>query len=125
MGQTILVDSIAGLIEMIAENQIHLKTKKIHFECEQFVADASRSIDFNTPTFNVSKDMNVGGKSVFTGRSNFQGGIGGQDPGNEASALDFFGSVTQQGNWTLNGQMQVNGSVEVTGDLHAANVTWG
>lgn len=117
LGQEITFDSMAGSIFITAEELIELKSKLIHFKCKKFVVDASDSIDFNTPQFNVSEKMTVGGdtlfkaKTVMTGRSNFKGGIGGTNPDDQSSPIDFYGAITHYGSWTTNGNIHATGTV--------------
>jgi hypothetical protein len=124
LGQHIMFDSLAGKIQMTAEELIHLLAPLIHFECKQFLVDATTSIDFNTPIVNISDKLVVGGHtllnstSVMKGRSNFQGGIGGTNPADLKSPIDFYGTVNQIGDWHAEGNITVNGNITATGDVN-------
>lgn len=123
LGQEISFDSMAGRIFMKAEEKIELKTKLIQFHCEVLEVNASEKIDLNTPVVNISDKLIVGGHtllestSIMKGRSNFQGGIGGTNPEDLSSPIDFYGTVNQIGNWNAKGNVSVTGDITATGDV--------
>lgn len=117
LGQEISIDSLGGKIFMTAQELIELKTKLINFECEKFVVKASEGVEFITPKVKMSDALEVSGHtllkstSVMEGRSNFKGGIGGTDPGDLTSPIDFYGFINHYGSWNTSGNIHANGEV--------------
>lgn len=122
MGQSVVIDSMAGIMEVTTENEIIHNTKKYTINCDEYilncktsVVNASESAKYDTPEITMTKKLQVKGQSLFLGLANFTTGIGGGGYGDTAAALSFKGNVDQVGTWRTTGAFSIQGNFTVQG----------
>lgn len=135
LGNSINLDSVAGILTVITENEIIHNTKKYTVNCDDyivntknFLVNASAGSKFATPLLQTDTNFQVDGASLLKGFANFTTGIGGGGSGSENSPLSFKGNVTQVGSWTTQGRFNIVGDFSVagsgsfTGNVSAPNI---
>lgn len=122
LGQSVVWDSLAGIMEVTSENEIIHNTKKYTINCDEYilncktsVVNASESAKYDTPEITMTQKLQVKGQSLFIGLANFTTGIGGGTYGNMSAALSFKGNVDQVGTWRTTGAFGITGNFTVTG----------
>ena len=109
-------------IHMIAENLIHMQTKRFHLECETGHVDATEKFSFKTPLFEVESNQNMfkTPNTTFTGNVSIGNSLGVATSGS-GSAI-FQGPCTFQQTATFQQQTTFQQRINANGIISSAPI---